>query len=279
MIVRSVPQMAGIGQRLKRSGTRVGFVPTMGALHDGHASLIRRSLKEMDKTVVSIFVNPAQFAPGEDLAKYPRVFPQDAALCRKLGVEYLFCPTAEGMYPQGYGTFLEVEGVSAVLCGKYRPGHFRGVATVVAKLFNIVAPAAAYFGRKDAQQAYIVTQAARDLNFSLSVRICPTVREADGLAMSSRNRYLSPQERIRASALYQALRHAKYLVRAGVRDAATVKRQMCSLLRRVPGLRVQYAQLVDPRTFLPVRDIDAPCLALLAAYVGKTRLIDNMEIA
>ncbi|MFA4984085.1 MAG: pantoate--beta-alanine ligase [Candidatus Omnitrophota bacterium] len=274
-IIRDIKKMQRIAGGWRRNGQRIGFVPTMGALHEGHLSLVRRARRDNEKVVVSIFVNPAQFAAGEDFKRYPRDLSGDAASCRKEGVDVVFYPQARQMYPPDYKTYVEVRDLSNVLCGKFRPGHFRGVATVVTKLFNIVQPDSAYFGQKDAQQAVIIRHMSRDLNMPLSIEVIPTMRDKDGLAMSSRNSYLSPQERSNAIALNQALRLAEGLVRFGRRDARGIIAELEDFIRRIPGTKIQYLRIVDPDTLAPLAKIKTRALVVLAVYLGKTRLIDN----
>ncbi len=268
---------AAIGQA-RRAGQRIGFVPTMGALHEGHASLIRAARRETDFVVVSIFVNPTQFGPNEDYQRYPRTPQADAEICQREGVDLLFAPTVEEMYPPGFCTWVEVTGLQDVLCGRSRPGHFRGVATVVLKLFNLVQPDIAYFGQKDAQQARIIRQMVRDLNVPVEIRVCPIVREPDGLAMSSRNAYLSPEQRRQATVLYRALCAAHELVKQGERDAGRVREHMLQVIATVPEAVLDYAEIVDPETLQPVQQINAPVLAALAVKIGPARLIDNMTL-
>lgn len=259
----------------RAAGKRVGFVPTMGALHAGHASLIRASRAECDFTVVSIFVNPTQFGPTEDFSRYPRTFDADRELCRALGADLLFVPSTEEMYPPESRTFVEVTGLQDALCGESRPEHFRGVATVVLKLFNIVLPDAAYFGQKDAQQALIIRRMALDLNLPMAVRVQPTVREPDGLAMSSRNRYLEPAQRHHATTLIRALRRAEELVAGGERSVTVLEAAMTAIVAATPGARLDYARVADAETLDPLTGLDRPALAALAVYFGSTRLIDN----
>jgi len=259
----------------RRAGRRVGFVPTMGALHAGHASLIRASRAECDFTVVSIFVNPTQFGPSEDLSRYPRTFDADRELCAALGTDLVFAPSADEMYPPDSRTVVEVTKLQDVLCGQSRPGHFRGVATVVLKLFNIVQPDVAYFGQKDAQQALIIRRMVIDLNVPVDVRVRPTVREPDGLAMSSRNRYLDPAQRHHATALYRAVRRVEEMVAAGERSAPALEAAMGETIAAAPGARLDYARVLDAESLDPLATLDRPALAALAVYFGTTRLIDN----
>jgi pantoate--beta-alanine ligase len=270
--------MKQVARQARADGRLVGFVPTMGALHEGHLSLIRAAQQQCSPVIASIFVNPTQFGPSEDLEKYPRQMEADRAALEELRVDYLFAPTAKEMYPDGFRTFVHVEGLSERLEGKSRPGHFRGVSTVVLKLFEIVQPHYAFFGRKDAQQARIIRQMAADLDLDTHVVICPTVREADGLAMSSRNAYLKPEERRAAIALYRALVAAKAEIAAGEWDAMRLAGVMRGVLSAETLLSVDYAEIVDANTFEPVTRLRRGCLAVLAVFVGKTRLIDNMVI-
>jgi pantoate--beta-alanine ligase len=263
----------------RRAGQRIGFVPTMGALHAGHAALIRASRSECDVTIVSIFVNPTQFGPNEDYARYPRTLDADRQLCGAVGTDLIFAPSQEEMYPPGSRTIVEVAGLQDVLCGASRPGHFRGVATVVNKLLNIVQPDCAYFGQKDAQQALIIRRMVTDLNMPLVVRIHPTVREPDGLAMSSRNRYLDPTQRMHAASLYRALQKIEELVAGGERRAPEMEREMVEIIRNTPGARLDYARILDVETLEPMTTFDRPALAALAVYFGTTRLIDNTLLA
>jgi pantoate--beta-alanine ligase len=249
----------------------------MGALHEGHLSLIRRARNENDTVVVSIFVNPKQFGPKEDLKKYPRPLSRDLALCKKEGVDFVFLPGAQGMYPEGFSTYVEVDGLSSVLCGKSRPGHFRGVATVVAKLLNIVQPATLYLGQKDAQQAVIIRRMVKDLNFPVKVKVMPTVREKDGLALSSRNAYLTEAQRKDALALSQALKLAKVMVDNGAREPERIISRMRQVIRK-KALKIDYIEIADPDSLKPVNKIAGKVLITLAVRVGKTRLIDNLLI-
>ena len=257
----------------------IGFVPTMGALHAGHMSLVCAARGQCDAVVVSIFVNPTQFGPNEDFAKYPRTFEQDCALLESEGVDLLFAPSADEMYPLGASTFVDVEGVSGRLDGLSRPGHFRGVSTVVAKLFHVLAPDKAFFGQKDAAQVAVLRKMVRDLHFSLELLVCPIKREADGLAMSSRNRYLSPEERRRALVLSKALRRVEELVSENVVAAPALIDAALAVLAGEPEVRVDYCKIVDPETLEDVADVRKGALAAVAAVVGTTRLIDNTVIA
>lgn len=253
----------------------VGLVPTMGYLHEGHLSLVKRAKDECASVVVSIFVNPTQFGPNEDLAAYPRDMERDLRLLEPLGVDLTWIPTPEVMYPQGYQTWVQVEGLTEPLEGAMRPGHFRGVTTVVAKLFNGVQPAKAYFGQKDAQQVAVIRRMARDLNFPLEVVVCPTVREPDGLAMSSRNAYLDPGQRKAATVLSRALTTAKDAYEAGERDAEKLRILMRETIDEEPLARVQYVSCADYDTLQELDTITGKALLSMAVFVGKTRLIDN----
>lgn len=263
--------------RLSFSG-RVGLVPTMGYLHEGHLSLVRRAKEECDHVVVSIFVNPTQFGPNEDLAKYPRDLDRDLSLLEPLGTDLVWTPSAEEMYPQGYQTWVEVEAITRPLEGAMRPGHFRGVTTVVAKLFNAVQPHKAYFGQKDAQQAAVIRQMTRDLSYPIEIVVCPIVREADGLAMSSRNVYLDAEERKAATALFRALSAAKELYEAGERNAETLRRKMKEVLAGEPLAEVQYVSCADYDTLEELDTVKGRTLLSMAVFIGKTRLIDNFVL-
>ena len=253
----------------------VGLVPTMGYLHEGHLSLVRRAAEECASVVVSIFVNPTQFSPSEDLAAYPRDMERDLRLLEPLGVHLVWTPTPEIMYPDGYQTWVEVDALTGFLEGAQRPGHFRGVTTVVAKLFNGVQPARAYFGQKDAQQAAVIRQMVRDLNFPLEVVVCPIVREPDGLAMSSRNAYLNPEQRQAATVLHQSLSAAREAYDAGERDAEQLRAIMRDKLATEPLAQMQYVSCADYDTLGELEKISGKALLSMAVFVGKTRLIDN----
>lgn len=259
-----------------RAGARVGFVPTMGCLHEGHLSLVRASRRENDVTVVSVYVNPSQFAAGEDLERYPRDERRDAALLRREGVDVLFLPADAEMYPAPYRTWVDVAGLDDKLCGRSRPGHFRGVATVVLKLLNLVRPQRAYFGQKDAQQALVIRQLLRDLHLRVRLRVLPIVRDADGLALSSRNLYLSPQERRAALALPKALRRARERVAAGERDARALRAAMAAEIAREPLLQVDYIAVVRLDDLEEAAVVEpGNALVAVAVRAGRTRLIDN----
>lgn len=256
-------------------GLTIGLVPTMGALHEGHASLIRAARAETGFVVVSIFVNPTQFGPHEDFTRYPRPFTQDVEMCEREGVQLIFNPDAGTLYPPHFQTYVEVTELQKGLCGASRPGHFRGVATVVLKLLNIVQPDRAYFGQKDAQQARLIQHMVRDLDVPVSIRVCPIVREADGLALSSRNRYLDPDQRRHAVVLARSLDEVRRRVAKGERDAGTLLQYMKDQIAATPGAVLDYAAAVDAATLLPVAKIAGPTLVALAVFFGKTRLIDN----
>lgn len=278
-VIRSVKEMCAYAQVKRREGKKIGFVPTMGALHSGHLSLINKARKESDVVVISIFVNPIQFGPKEDFRRYPRNFSEDRRIAEKAGVDVLFFPSTQGIYPQGYCTYIRVEGLSNKLCGAFRPTHFQGVATVVAKLFNIVQPDIAYFGQKDFQQVVIIKRMVEDLNIPVKIKSLPIVREKDGLAMSSRNRYLNEQEREKARILFQSLQLARRLVEGGERRAEAVVRQMKRVIReRVPEARIDYVSIVDPKSLEEVSKIKKKVLVAVALWIGKARLIDNMLI-
>jgi pantoate--beta-alanine ligase len=260
-------------------GKRLGLVPTMGALHDGHLSLIRAARAQCEVVAVSIFVNPTQFGPTEDLSKYPRQFEPDCRVLEKEGVEILFAPAVEEMYPQGQSTWVVVEGLSEKLDGRSRPGHFRGVSTVVAKLFHIIAPDVAFFGQKDAAQLAVIRRMVRDLNFAVDIVACPIVREADGLAMSSRNAYLNQEERNRALALHRSLQVVEQQFRGGERDAAKLISTAKEIFTRESLVHLDYFEIVDPDMLDPIACISQRVLVAVAAYVGSTRLLDNLLLA
>ncbi len=282
-IVHSKQEARAALEGWRRTGGRVGFVPTMGALHEGHASLIRRSVSECARTVVSVFVNPTQFGPDEDFAKYPRTIDADRSLCASAGADLLFVPDVGEMYGSTGGTesatLVRMESLERILCGRSRPSHFRGVLTVVAKLFHIVLPTDAYFGRKDFQQYVLIRQMTQDLDFPVRVHGCPTVRESDGLAMSSRNRYLSPDDRAQALTLVVGLRAACAAFRSGVRGMPEIVSYLRGPMERSPAVEPEYAQIVHPETLRPVAVAEAATVALIAARVaGKVRVIDNAAL-
>ena len=278
-IIRTVSWMKQAARQARVENHVIGFVPTMGALHEGHLSLLRRAKSECSKVFASIFVNPTQFGPNEDLSKYPRTFESDVEKLKSAGVDLLFAPEAKEMYPPGFSTYVTIEGLSERLEGKSRPGHFRGVATVVLKLFEIVQPHFVFFGRKDAQQVRILQRMLLDLNSDIEIVVCPIVREPDGLALSSRNGYLNAEERSAATVLHRALRAAYLEVAASVRDALTLQNAVRDVLAQEKLARVDYVEVVDADSFEPVaRSGSRPTYVLLAVFIGKTRLIDNLLI-
>jgi pantoate--beta-alanine ligase len=277
-IVTTISETREAIRQAKAEGKSIGFVPTMGALHAGHLKLMSEARRECSFVVVSIFVNPTQFGPTEDLAKYPRDLESDAAKCQSVGVDLIFAPTASDIYPAGFDTFIEVGGMTDVLEGASRPGHFKGVATVVAKLFNIVQPDKAYFGMKDYQQLLVIRKMARDLDFPTKIVPVATVREEDGLAMSSRNAYLSLQERSAATVLFRALKLAEAQVQSGSRNPQEIQQAILDLLKSEPLAIVDYAAVVDPETLTAPEKIGTEILIALALRIGQTRLIDNMLI-
>jgi pantoate--beta-alanine ligase len=278
-IIRTVSWMKQAARQARAENHVIGMVPTMGALHEGHLSLLRRAKSECSKVFASIFVNPTQFGPNEDLSKYPRTFEADVAKLESGGVDILFAPDAKEMYPQGFTTYITVEGLSDRLEGRSRPGHFRGVATVVHKLFEIVQPHFAYFGRKDGQQARILQRMLQDLNSDVELVLCPIVREPDGLALSSRNAYLSAEERRAATVLHRSLEAARRAIETGTRDALTLQNTVRKVLAEEKLAPVDYVEVADADTFEPVARISSrPAFVLLAVFVGKTRLIDNLLI-
>jgi pantoate--beta-alanine ligase len=265
-------------RRAKRNGKSIGFVPTMGALHAGHLSLIRQAKRDNDLAVVSIFVNPAQFGPQEDLKRYPRPLKNDLALCRKEKVDLVFIPEDKMMYPEGFVTFVNVEGLSGRLCGAARPGHFRGVTTVVTKLLNIISADVLYLGQKDAQQAVIISRMVEDLNFAVKIVVMPIVRGNNGLALSSRNVYLSKSQREEAQVLFKALHLAKLMIRHGQFNSSRIIEKMKELISRKKQAKIDYVAIVDPKSLGPLKKIGRDCLVCLAVKFGKTRLIDNLRI-
>ncbi len=275
-LIDSVESMRAISVQARQKKLWIGFVPTMGYLHQGHLSLVKKSVEMNDKTCVSIFVNPTQFGPEEDFDVYPRDFARDFELLRECEVDWLFYPSDETMYPDNFGTYVEVEGITKVLCGNSRPGHFRGVTTIVSKLFNIVRPHRAYFGQKDGQQLLVIQRMVEDLNMGVEIVPCPTWREEDGLAMSSRNKFLSPQERRAAVILYDALQLLSREIERGNRDGHGLKLLIEALVKKEPLARLDYFAIVDRRTLREVEKLKGPIMAALAVYIGKTRLIDNI---
>ncbi|MDH7598047.1 MAG: pantoate--beta-alanine ligase [Sedimentisphaerales bacterium] len=275
-VAQTIAQVRGAVAVARKKGSVIGLVPTMGALHQGHVSLIKAARADCGYVVVSIFVNPTQFGPGEDFDRYPRPIDQDLEVCRHEGVDLVFAPTIEEMYGEGTLTWVQVDRLTDTLCGRFRPGHFRGVTTVCTKLFNIVQPDRAYFGQKDAQQAVVIQRMVADLNMPLEIVVCPTIREPDGLAASSRNQYLTSDQRSQAPILYKALRRGQEVIEAGLRDPAKVVQQIRHVLDQAPDIRVQYISIVDPQTLEPVDRIVGKVLIAAAVYLGQTRLIDNI---
>ena len=274
-VVKTIEEVREQVKAWKKEGLHVGLVPTMGFLHEGHKSLIVKAVEENDRVVVSDFVNPTQFGPKEDLASYPRDIERDAKLCEEAGADLIFHPEPEEMYAPDYCTFVDMDGLTKGLCGKTRPTHFRGVCSVVAKLFNIVAPDNAYFGQKDAQQLAVIRRMVRDLNFDIRIVACPIIREEDGLAKSSRNTYLNAEERVAALVLSRALNKGKALVENGELSAAKVKDVIMEELCKEPLARVDYVEVVDADSIEPVKELKGNILVAIAVYIGKTRLIDN----
>jgi pantoate--beta-alanine ligase len=277
-VIKSVPRMLEFSRQLHLQGQRIGLVPTMGYLHAGHLSLIRLARKKCDRVVVSIFVNPSQFAAGEDFDQYPRDFKRDQKLCRLEGVDCIFYPAAAEMYTSGHCTYVITDRLAGKLCGLSRPTHFQGVTTVVAKLFNIVQPDLAIFGQKDAQQSLIIRRMVTDLNFPVRILTAPIIREADGLALSSRNKYLSPAQRAAAPVLFRSLQQAEHLIRNGETASEEIRRIMLDMIQAVPQARLDYLAIVDFEHLEPVQKITPGTLLALAVYFGTTRLIDNVIV-
>ncbi len=273
-----IGQMQAICRTAHQEGKSIGLVPTMGALHAGHLSLVRSARSQNDLVVVSIFVNPMQFGPTEDFAKYPRSFAEDSAKLERDGVDFLFAPTVEEMYPEGATTYVHVEDLSEKLDGKSRPGHFKGVTTVVAKLFHIIPADRAYFGQKDAAQVAVLRKMVRDQNIDIELIVCPIIREKDGLALSSRNAYLSETERKQALVLNRALMRVQTLADTGEADSARIAQAAREVIAEEPGARLDYLEIVDPNTLEPVADVRKGALVAVAAWIGKTRLIDNLVL-
>lgn len=275
-VINTVKEVREQVREWKREGLTVGLVPTMGYLHEGHQSLMNRAVAENDKVVVSVFVNPIQFGPGEDLESYPRDFERDAAVCEQAGVDLIFHPEAAEMYHKDFSTFVDMDTLTKGLCGNTRPSHFRGVCTVVSKLFHIVEPDRAYFGQKDAQQLAVIKHMVEDLSFGIEIVGCPIIREADGLAKSSRNTYLNPEERKAALILHQSLQNAEQLITAGEKNAENIRMEIERVLRTEPLAKIDYVEIVDWQTLEPLKTIDRQVLVAIAVYIGKTRLIDNI---
>ena len=278
LITRTIEQARQRIAQVRAEGKTIGFVPTLGGLHEGHFSLIRCCRAECDFTVVSVFVNPTQFGPAEDYRGYPRTFEADRAVCAELGVDMIFAPDEQAMYPQANLTWIEVAKLTEGLCGAQRPGHFRGVCTVVAKLFNIITPDAAYFGRKDAQQLAVISRMVADLNMNVRIRACPTVRQENGLALSTRNQYLSGEQRRQAGCLYRALERAAALVAGGEVDVAAIVGAMTEIIEAEPEMRIDYICIVDNDLLQSLEKIDRAALIGLAVFCGSARLIDSIVV-
>ncbi len=278
-IITAISDMQSLADSLHREGKTIGLVPTMGFLHEGHLSLMRRARLECDVVAVSIFVNPTQFGPNEDLDRYPRDEAGDRAKCEAAGVDVLFIPTASGMYPDAPSVFITVEAITDVLEGAVRPGHFRGVATVVGKLFNIVKPHKAFFGQKDYQQCAVIKRMVKGLDMDADIVVLPTVREPDGLAMSSRNSYLSVDDRRKAAVIHRALSAAEHMAEAGGKEPEKLKNKMLAVLREVPGIEIDYVEVADPETLMPLASVKDSMALLVAVRIGNTRLIDNLVIS
>jgi pantoate--beta-alanine ligase len=277
-VIETIREVQAYVTGCRRKGQSVGFVPTMGAFHEGHLSLMREARRRNQAVIVSIFVNPLQFSAGEDYDRYPRQLEQDTKMAESEGVDVVFCPSVAEMYPKGFDSYVDQTDLPSKLCGSFRPGHFRGVMTIVTKLFNIVKPDTAYFGQKDYQQYLIIRRAVTDLNLAVETRLLPTVREDDGLAMSSRNIYLGPKQRKDATCLYRALKRAEEMVSAGESSAARVAGEMKRIIHRVKGTRIDYIAIVNSETLEPVKEIKGKTLVALAVRIGKARLIDNAVV-
>lgn len=278
-VIKDIPTMKRLSRNIRCEGKILGFVPTMGALHQGHLALIRKAREDCDIVVVSIFVNPTQFGPGEDFEQYPRDFAKDARVCEEEKVDFVFAPSAQDMYPEGYSTWVEVEGtLTHILEGTRRPGHFRGVTTVVAKLFNIVCSDYSYFGEKDYQQALIVKKMVKELHMDTQILLLPTVREEDGLACSSRNSYLKNEEREAARILYRTLVKAKKMIQEGEKDASYLRSVIKDSIGKEPLASIDYVAIADPETLGSVERIEKEVIVLLAVRIGRVRLIDNMRV-
>jgi len=274
-IIAKLGKMRSVVKDVKSQGKTVGFVPTMGSLHEGHLSLVRESLRKTDVTVVSIFVNPAQFGPKEDFKDYPRDLKQDSEILEREGVDYLFVPDTDKIYPEGYETYVEVHDLEDKLCGRSRPSHFRGVCTVVLKLFNIITPDISFFGQKDAQQAIILKRMVQDLNLDLRIEVLPIIREKDGLAISSRNSYLNQKERKAALVLSRSLKEAQLMIKKGEKGSAAILGRTKEIINEEPLVKIDYVEVVDMDKLTPVTRIEKEVLVALAVFIGKVRLIDN----
>lgn len=277
-IIESPEDMQRICENLRLARETIGFVPTMGAFHEGHLSLMRAARQSCSQVVVSLFVNPTQFGAGEDLSRYPRAVEKDSALAEQVGVDFLFTPTEQAMYPRGYETYVEVDRLTKVLCGVSRPTHFRGVTTIVAKLFNIVRPHKAFFGQKDAQQTVVIRKMVEDLNMGIEIVELPIVREADGLAMSSRNQYLSAEQRKEALVLHKSLQEAQRLIESGERNASRIIESMERVVRTAPHGQIDYIEIVDGSTLETLDELKGETLIALAVRMGPARLIDNTKV-
>ena len=275
LIANTIKEVREVTSSWRKQELSIGLVPTMGFIHDGHKSLMEKARIENEKVVVSIFVNPLQFGPAEDYEKYPRDLEHDKKVCKEAGIDLIFVPTVSEIYPSRNFAYVDIEELGNGLCGAKRPGHFRGVCTVVSKLFNIVLPDRAYFGEKDAQQLAIIKRMVKDLNFDIDIVACPTVREPDGLAMSSRNSYLSSEERKAALTISKSLKLAKAALSGNEKNADSIKKIVCDELSRERLIRIDYVDIVNPDTLEPITQIDGPVLVAVAAFVGRTRLIDN----
>jgi pantoate--beta-alanine ligase len=274
-VIKKIDEVRSQVSGAKSRGMSIGLVPTMGYLHEGHLSLVRKSLGKADITVVSIFVNPAQFGPREDFKEYPRDLNRDSEILEREGVDYLFVPEADEMYPPAYKTYVEVQDLEDRLCGRFRPGHFRGVCTVALKLFNIINPDISFFGQKDAQQAIILKRMVKELNLKVKIEVLPIIREEDGLALSSRNKYLTQEERKAALVLSKSLREAQSMMKKGQRDSAAIIRRMKGIIGTEPLARIEYLEIVEMDELKPITKIEKEALAALAVFIGKVRLIDN----
>ena len=277
-LVESPQAMQRICEDLRSAGETIGLVPTMGAFHEGHLSLMRAARESCSQVVVSLFVNPTQFGPGEDLEKYPRTFQQDSTLAEQIGVDFMFAPSDEAMYPQGYATYVSVERITEVLCGTARPTHFRGVTTIVAKLFNVVRPHKAFFGQKDAQQTVVIRKMVEDLNMGIEVVEMPIVREPDGLAMSSRNQYLTPEERKEAVVLHKSLEEARRMIESGERDAGLILKAVRQIIETAPHAEIDYIAAVNGSTLEDLNELEGEVIIALAVRIGSARLIDNIKL-
>jgi pantoate--beta-alanine ligase len=277
-VLKTIREMKEVSAELKSCGLSIGFVPTMGSLHEGHLSLVRRSIAQADRTVVSIFVNPTQFGRGEDFKKYPRDLKKDLKILEKEGVDFVFVPEAKEMYPDDYKTYAEVDELQDKLCGRSRPGHFRGVCTIVLKLFHIIEPDLSFFGQKDAQQAIILRKMVKDLDMDEKIEVLPVVRNKEGIALSSRNEYLSLEERKAALCLSKSLKKARSMIEKGERDAEKIIRIMKKIIAEEPLARIDYVEIVEMKELDPLPRIEGEALIALAVFVGKARLIDNIIV-